>query len=91
MSISTSLTWNITDTMRDNSDGFVTEIRYSITGVSTETTGVFIKANHELDVAGTTETEAQGSDDDDTFRTNKTNLNTGCRQLVPIRKCNHLL
>ena len=39
MSISTSLTWNITDTMRDNSDGFVTEIRYSITGVSTETVG----------------------------------------------------
>ena len=39
MSISTSLTWNITDTMRDKSDGFVTEIRYSITGVSTETVG----------------------------------------------------
>ncbi len=39
MSISTSLTWNITNAIRDNSDGFVTEIRYSITGVSTETVG----------------------------------------------------
>ena len=38
MSISTSLTWNITNAIRDNSDGFVTEIRYSITGVSTEST-----------------------------------------------------
>ena len=45
--------------------------------VTTETTGITIKANHELDVAGTTETEAQGSDDDDTFRTSKTNLNAG--------------
>ena len=38
MALSTTTTWNITDTKRDNSDGFVTEIRYSITGVSTEST-----------------------------------------------------
>lgn len=38
MALSTSLTWNITDTKRDNSDGFVTEIKYSITGISTEST-----------------------------------------------------
>ena len=36
-----------------------------------------IKAGHELNVTGTTETSAQGSDSDDVFRTNKTNLNTG--------------
>ena len=45
--------------------------------VTTETTGITIKATHELNVTGTTETEAQGSDDDDTFRTHKSNLNTG--------------
>mgnify|MGYP001333482964 CR=1 FL=1 len=39
MSISTTVTWNITDTQRDNSDGFVTEIKYSIIGIATETVG----------------------------------------------------
>ncbi len=37
--ITTSLTWNITDLKRHSSDGFVYEIRYSVTGVSTETVG----------------------------------------------------
>ena len=37
--ITTSLTWNITDLMRHDSDGFVYEIKYSITGISTETVG----------------------------------------------------
>jgi len=36
-----------------------------------------IKAGHKLNVAGTTETTAQGADSDDVFRTGKTNLNTG--------------
>ena len=36
MALSTTITWNITDTTRDNSDGFVTEIKYSITGDATE-------------------------------------------------------
>tara|TARA_B100001250_G_C19500040_1_gene656955 strand:- start:45 stop:404 length:360 start_codon:yes stop_codon:yes gene_type:complete len=36
MALTTNLTWNITDTIRDKSDGFVTEIKYSITGVATE-------------------------------------------------------
>ena len=44
---------------------------------SSDTTGITVKADHELNVEGTTETEAQGSDDDDTFRTNKSNLNAG--------------
>ena len=37
--ITTSITWNITDLRRDDSDGFVFEIKYSITGISTETVG----------------------------------------------------
>ena len=37
--ITTSLTWNITDLKRHSSDGFVYEIRYSVTGISTETVG----------------------------------------------------
>ena len=37
--ITTSVTWNITDLMRHDSDGFVYEIKYSITGISTETVG----------------------------------------------------
>ena len=37
--ITTSITWNITDLMKHDSDGFVYEIRYSITGISTETVG----------------------------------------------------
>ena len=37
--ITTSLTWNITDLMKHDSDGFVYEIKYSITGISTETVG----------------------------------------------------
>ena len=37
--ITTSITWNITDLMRHDSDGFVYEIKYSITGISTETVG----------------------------------------------------
>ena len=37
--ITTSLTWNITDLNRHDSDGFVYEIKYSITGISTETVG----------------------------------------------------
>ena len=44
---------------------------------SSDTTGITVKADEELNVTGTTETEAQGSDDDDTFRTHKSNLNTG--------------
>ena len=36
MSISTTITWKIIDTIRDKSDGFITEIRYSITGASTK-------------------------------------------------------
>lgn len=41
MTLSINLTWNITDITRDNSDGFVTEIKYSITGVSLDSeTGV---------------------------------------------------
>ena len=36
MALSTTITWNITDTIRDKSDGFVTEIKYSIAGVATE-------------------------------------------------------
>ena len=36
MALSTTITWNITDTTRDKSDGFVTEIKYSITGDATE-------------------------------------------------------
>ena len=34
MAISTNITWNIIDLKRQNSDGFVYEIRYSITGDS---------------------------------------------------------
>ncbi len=37
--ITTSITWNVTDLRRDDSDGFVFEIKYSITGISTETVG----------------------------------------------------
>ena len=37
--ITTSITWNVTDLMRHDSDGFVYEIKYSITGISTETGG----------------------------------------------------
>ena len=37
--ITTSVTWNITDLARHDSDGFVYEIKYSITGISTETVG----------------------------------------------------
>ena len=37
--ITTSITWNVTDLMRHDSDGFVYEIKYSITGISTETVG----------------------------------------------------
>ena len=37
--ITTSLTWNITNLMKHDSDGFVYEIKYSITGISTETVG----------------------------------------------------
>ena len=37
--ITTSVTWNITDLMKHDSDGFVYEIKYSITGISTETVG----------------------------------------------------
>tara|TARA_S200000501_G_C20785628_1_gene727049 strand:+ start:984 stop:1343 length:360 start_codon:yes stop_codon:yes gene_type:complete len=37
--ITTSIIWNITDLRRDDSDGFVFEIKYSITGISTETVG----------------------------------------------------
>ena len=37
--VTTSLTWNITDLRRDTSDNFVTEIKYSITGICTETVG----------------------------------------------------
>ena len=37
--ITTSITWNITDLNRHDSDDFVYEIRYSITGISTETVG----------------------------------------------------
>ena len=57
--------------------GFVNGDADAHTEVDLATTGMTIKANHELNVTGTTETEAQGSDDDDTFRTGKTNLNTG--------------
>ena len=37
--ITTSVTWNITDLARHDSDGFVYEIKYSIAGISTETVG----------------------------------------------------
>ena len=37
--ITTSITWNITDLRRDDSDGFVFEIKYSINGILTETVG----------------------------------------------------
>ena len=37
--ITTSITWNITDLSRDDSDGFVFEIKYSITGILTENVG----------------------------------------------------
>ena len=37
--ITTSITWNITDLNRHDSDDFVYEIKYSITGISTETVG----------------------------------------------------
>ena len=37
--ITTSITWNVTDLRRADSDGFVFEIKYSITGISTETVG----------------------------------------------------
>ena len=37
--ITTSLTWNITNLMKHDSDGFVYEIKYSIAGISTETVG----------------------------------------------------
>jgi microcystin-dependent protein len=44
---------------------------------TTNATTSTIKASHELNVEGTTETTAQGGDDDDTFRTDKTDLNAG--------------
>jgi len=44
---------------------------------NTESTTSTIKASHELNVAGTTETVAQGGATDAAFRTDKTDLNAG--------------
>ena len=73
----------------DNNDGVKT--------INSATTGIVIKATHELNVTGTTETSAQGGDSDDTFRTAKTNLNTavpaasGHTQMQPWLAINYII
>ena len=39
MSISTTLTWSVTDTTRDTSDGFIIAAEVSLTGIATITSG----------------------------------------------------
>ena len=60
-------------------------------------TGILIKATHELNVQGTTETSAQGDASDDSFRTDKTNLNTAVpaasahTQMQPFLVMNYII
>ena len=51
--------------------------RYQDLDATTDATTSTIKASHELNVTGTTETSAQGGATDDAFRTDKTDLNAG--------------
>ena len=39
MSISTTLTWSVTDTTRDTSDGFIIAAEVALTGIATITSG----------------------------------------------------
>ena len=39
MSISTTLTWSVTDTTRDTSDGFIVGADVALTGIATITSG----------------------------------------------------
>ena len=71
--------------------------RYQDNDATTDASTSTITAGEELNVTGTLETSAQGSDSDATFRLNKTNLNTGVpaasahTQMQPFLVMNYII